>query len=106
MKRNKSVLGALALALLALVTIAATAYGGASMPVAPEIGATLQPSITRTPGTVTGTVVIVDEGFSEPFDASPGDTVHVRLDPTGDPAARCADMGGTIDGLLCQSVDF
>lgn len=105
MKRNKSVLGALALTLLALVTIAATAYG-VSVPVAPEPGATLMPSITRTPGTVTGTVIIVDEGFSQPFDASRGDTVHVRLEPTGDPAARCADMGGTIDGLLCRSVDF
>lgn len=39
-----------------------------------------------------------------------GDTLSVRMQPTGDPYQRCADMGGHIawvaPDLVCQDVDF
>lgn len=54
----------------------------------------------------------VPEHYHFTFDARPGDDITVIMDPTGDPVARCLDMGGepiynpfTLIST-CDKVDF
>jgi hypothetical protein len=57
-------------------------------------------------------VITIGEDYRWRFDARPGDTIIVVMDPVGEPIVRCDDMGGepifnphtTIH--TCEGVDF
>lgn len=90
---------ALIIATLSLV-IGGPAVASCASAQAPSAPAPV-PSITRS-----GTVVTVDEGYTAPWDARPGDIVNVRMIPTGDIVQRCFHMGGRLVTGTCHNVDF
>ena len=51
---------------------------------------------------------IITENFGRTIDVRPPDILSVRMNPTGDPQARCDHMGGRYypPERLCYSVDY
>lgn len=52
------------------------------------------------------TFVSCENGPVHPECCEPGDQLNLIMEPHGDPNQRCQDMGGTLERLTCEDVDF